>query len=85
MIKDGKGIYVVEPFRLIFERTSEHHGRARSLDEGSFMVKHWFTSHPEEDVQPGFRFRIVGRYRDCLTRQLKRSCEDGAQAWQHQQ
>ena len=77
MIKDGKGIYVGETSRSIFERTFEHHGRARSLDEGSFMVKHWFTSHPEEDVQPGFRFRIVGRYKDCLTRQLKEAVRMG--------
>ena len=77
MIQDGEGIYVGETSRSIYERTSEHHEKARSMDEGSFMVKHWFTSHPEEEEQPGFRFRVVGRFKDCLTRQLKEAVRMG--------
>ena len=77
MIQDGEGIYVGETSRSIYERTSEHHEKARSMDEGSFMVKHWFTSHPEEEEQPGFRFRVVGKFKDCLTRQLKEAVRMG--------
>ena len=35
------------------------------------MVKHWFTSHPELDKAPTFRFEVIGRFKDCLTQQLK--------------
>ena len=35
------------------------------------MVKHWFTSHSLLENPPPFRFKIVGKYKDCLTRQLK--------------
>ena len=35
------------------------------------MVKHWFTSHPELDKAPTFRFEVIRKFKDCLTRQLK--------------
>ena len=71
LIKDGRGVYVGETSRSVFERTSEHQDDATKLDEGSHMVKHWFTSHKEEHYQPDFRFKVIGKYKDCLTRQLK--------------
>lgn len=71
LIKDGRGVYVGETSRSVFERTSEHQDDATKLDEGSHMVKHWFTSHKEEHYQPEFRFKVIGKYKDCLTRQLK--------------
>ena len=44
---------------------------AKGLDRGSHMVKHWFLDHQEEASLPAFRFRVLGKYKDCLTRQLK--------------
>ena len=44
---------------------------ARELDRGSHMVKHWFLDHPEEGSLPNFQFRVIGKYKDCLTRQIK--------------
>ena len=35
------------------------------------MAKHWFTDHPQEPEVPKFRFRIVGAYKDALSRQIK--------------
>ena len=35
------------------------------------MVNYWFTIHKEEHYQPDFRFKVIGKYKDCLTRQLK--------------
>ena len=45
------------------------------LDAGSFskklhMVKHWMSKHPENNILPPFRFKIVQQYRDCLSRQI---------------
>ena len=35
------------------------------------MVKHWFLEHPGETEPPKFEFKIIGKYNDCLTRQIK--------------
>jgi hypothetical protein len=55
----------------VFERVGEHYGDLESLEKDSHMVKHWFTTHPTMDTAPPFRFRVVGKFKDCLTRQLK--------------
>ena len=34
------------------------------------MVKHWMNEHPEMDRRPSFSFRIMARFRDCLSRQV---------------
>ena len=71
MIMSGKGIYTGETSRSLGERAGEHMGAARILDRGSHMVKHWFLDHPGEGTLPAFKFRVIGKYKDCLTRQLK--------------
>ena len=35
------------------------------------MVKHGLTTHPTKDSAPPFMFKIVGKFKDYLTRQLK--------------
>ena len=71
MIVSGKGIYTGETSRSLGERAGEHMVAAKGLDRGSHMVKHWFLDHQEEANLPAFRFRVLGKYKDCLTRQLK--------------
>ena len=71
MITSGKGIYTGETSRSLWERAGEHMGAASGLDRGSHMVKHWFLDHPEEGSLPKFKFRVLGTYKDCLTRQIK--------------
>ena len=71
MIQDGNGTYTGETSRSIFERVREHSDNATSLDKDSHMVKHWFLEHPEKEEMPNFKFKIVGKYGDCLTRQIK--------------
>ena len=41
------------------------------MDRGSHMVKLWFQDHPGEGSLPTFSFRVLGNFKDCLTRQLK--------------
>ena len=67
----GEGTYTGETSRSVFERVKEHYGDMESLRKDSHMVKHWFTSHPTLNEAPPFRFEIIGKYKDCLTRQLK--------------
>ena len=64
------GIYYGETSRSLFERSREHFKDAADFSEGSHMIKHWLTSHVEEETCPDFKFRIVGSYKDCLTRQV---------------
>ena len=35
------------------------------------MIKHWFLKHPEKQELPKFTFKVIGKYKDCLTRQIK--------------
>ena len=67
---DGKGSYTGETSRSIFERVKEHWKAADEMDQDSHMVKHWFLDHPELMEQPAFRFRIIGKFKDCLSRQI---------------
>ena len=71
MVTSGNGIYTGETSRSLWERAGEHMGAASGLDRGSHMVKHWFLDHPGEGSLPTFKFRVLGKYKDCLTRQLK--------------
>ena len=71
MVQNGKGTYTGETSRSLFERVREHKEDADKMDKESHMVKHWFLEHPEEEDLPKFVFRMVGKYGDCLTRQVK--------------
>ena len=37
----------------------------------SHQVKHWFLDHPEELDPPKFRVRVIGSYKDAMSRQVK--------------
>ena len=66
----GKGIYVGESSRSMYERGKEHEAdRVGELEE-SHQIKHWVLDHPELDAPPKFKFKGVSSFRDALTRQL---------------
>ena len=65
-----KGVYIGETSRTLHERANEHFRDARDFSEKSHMVKHWLSSHQEDKEVPGFRFRITGTFKDCLSRQI---------------
>ena len=67
----GEGTYSGETSRSVYERVGEHYEDMDSLEKDSHVVKHWFTIPPSMDTPPPFRFKIVGKFKDCLTRQLK--------------
>ena len=70
MVISGRGSYTGESSRSIFERAGEHSEDAKKLDKDCHMIKHWFIDHPEEPSMPQFKFNLVGKFKDCLTRQL---------------
>ena len=37
------------------------------------MIKHWLTDHAELPDPPNFRMKVVGSYKDALSRQLSES------------
>ena len=41
-----------------------------NLDAKSFQIFHWYEKHQNEMTCPIFKFKIYGRFRDALTRQL---------------
>ena len=71
MVSSGVGLYIGETSRSLFERVGEHLKDAEGLREDSHMVKHWFVHHPEAKQIPKFKFRILGKYKDAMTRQIK--------------
>ena len=68
--KHQKGVYVGETSRSIFERASEHRRDAEGHTEDSHMYKHWQVSHSELQEAPRFRIKVVGSFKDALSRQL---------------
>ena len=65
-----KGIYFGESSRSLYERSREHFRDAGDFSGGSHQVKHWMTTHPEDDQCPPFKIKVIGSYKDCLTRQV---------------
>ena len=69
----GKGIYVGESSRSMYERGKEHQKDRADKSEDSHQVKHWLLEHPEMKEPPQFKFKIVSTFKDPLTRQLAES------------
>ena len=43
---------------------------ADAFSQKSHIIKHWMRDHREEREKPPFAFRVIKRYRDCLSRQV---------------
>ena len=65
-----EGIYIGESSRSIHERALEHVRDARTFSVKSHIVKHWMSSHPTLPTPPEMEFSILGRFKDCLSRQI---------------
>jgi Uri superfamily endonuclease len=69
-LKDGKGIYVGESSRSLYERAKEHEADKVKTSEDSHQIKHWLTDHTDLMAPPKFRFAIIKSFKDPLSRQL---------------
>ena len=43
------------------------------MEEDSHQVKHWVLDHPDLPSPPKFKYKIIGKFQDPLTRQLSES------------
>ena len=57
--KSGKGVYVGESSRSIYERAKEHVAGKDSKDEDNHQIKHWLSSHEDLLSPPPFKFTII--------------------------
>ena len=67
---DGRGMYVGESSRSIYERAGEHETDMKKRSEESHQVKHWLSSHEDLLAPQKFSFKIVRTFKDPLTRQI---------------
>ena len=74
MVKGGSldkgdvGVYIGESGRTLAERSQEHINAAKSLDESSFVIKHWILKHPDLDKPPMIKFSVKRPLKDALSR-----------------
>jgi hypothetical protein len=64
------GIYYGESSRSFQERMAEHEKDADTFSQKSHVIKHWMTDHRDEKIKPPFAYKIIRRYKDCLSRQV---------------
>ena len=69
-LREGKGVYVGESARSLYERSKEHISDREAKKEDSHQIKHWILCHPELPEPPAFRFKIIKRFKDPMSRQL---------------
>ena len=73
LMKDGKGKYIGESSRSLYERSKEHQKDREDREDDSHQVKHWVLDHPEMASPQKFKFTILASFQDPLTRQIAES------------
>jgi hypothetical protein len=63
-LKDGKGIYVGETSRSLYERAKEHEADRNKTSKESHQVKHWLIGHQDLLAPPKFRFSIIQSFQN---------------------
>ena len=69
-LKEGKGVYVGESSRSLYERTGEHVADRVAKKEESHQIKHWLLDHADLEEPPKFKFRLIKSFKDPMSRQL---------------
>ena len=63
-------IYIGETARTFRKQVEKHTIALRNLEQTSFQVTYWATCHKDDLTCPPFKFKVLGKYCDALTRQL---------------
>ena len=66
----GDKVYIGETSRVLRKRVEEHMASLCNLNPKSFQLNHWFEQHKDDLEPPVFKFKILGQYKDALTRQI---------------
>ena len=64
------GIYYGESSRSFQERIAEHVKDADTFSQKSHVIKHWMKDHRDENTKPPFAYKVIKKYKDCLSRQV---------------
>ena len=62
--------YVGETSRPVRMRANEHLNNLLELNTDSFMLTHWMNKHGFQMVPPEYKFKLLGCYKDPLSRQI---------------
>ena len=62
--RDGKGTYIGESSRSLYERSTEHQRDREDRDTDSHQIKHWQLDHPELSSPPKFKFKMVASFQE---------------------
>ena len=57
--------------RQVGARAAEHLNNLTQFKLDSFMLGHWLDQHPTDAIPPKFKFKIVSKHFDPLSRQIK--------------
>ena len=69
-VDSRRGVYYGETSRSLHERSQEHLKDAERFDPASHMIKHWMVDHPAQKELPLFKFSVIRKFKDCLSRQV---------------
>ena len=74
----GDGVYVGETGRSLYERSLEHLDDAANKKISSHIFRHWAISHPDDQTQPIFHFKVLKPHKSPLDRQLHEAVRIGS-------
>ena len=63
-------IYIDETGRSLYERVGEHLEDARKMKSFSHIYKHWALVHPDDHIQPLFKFKVLRSHPTPMSRQI---------------
>ena len=66
----NKYTYIGETSRNFRTRVKEHMNSLKQYNPKSFQLQHWHEKHKDDLHCPSFKFKVIGQFRDALTRQL---------------
>ena len=65
--------YIGESSRPLRMRAREHWVNLENLNIDTFMLTHWMKTHGLQILPPKYTFKIIGVYKDCLSRQVAKA------------
>ena len=67
----SKAVYIGETARQVGARAAEHLDNVRLFKKDSFILEHWMHNHSMEVKTPQFEFKVLGKFKDPLSRQVR--------------
>ena len=67
----SNAVYIGETARQVGARAAEHLDNVRLFKKDSFILEHWMLNHSMEVKPPQFEFKVLGKFKDPLSRQVR--------------